>query len=89
VFTGYGDLSKAVFSDGALDAQIKELVALTVAVTKHCDDCIALHAQGSTRRGATHDEVAEALGVAVVVNGEPGTVHTPLAYAAFREFTEP
>jgi alkylhydroperoxidase/carboxymuconolactone decarboxylase family protein YurZ len=44
--------------------------------------------RGAARRGATDDEVPEAVGVAVRMSGEPGTVHAPLAYAAFREFTE-
>ena len=81
VFEGYGAVSGAVFADGALDAKTKELIALAIAVAKQCDGCMASHA-----RGATPQEVAEALGVAILMNGGPGTVHAPRAFAAFEEF---
>ena len=64
VYEGYSALSAAVFGDGALDAKTKELIALAIAVTKQCDGCIASHARSAARRGATADEVADALGVA-------------------------
>lgn len=37
-------------------------------------------------RGASEQEVAEALGIAILMNGGPGTVWAPRAYAAFLEF---
>lgn len=86
VFEGYGALSSAAFADGALDAKTKELIALAISVAKQCDGCMASHARGAARRGATSEEVAEALGVAVVMNGGPGTVHAPRAFEAFQEF---
>ena len=89
VFEGYGALSSAAFADGALDAKTKELIALAIAVAKQCDGCIASHARGAARRGASAAEVAEALGVAIVMNGGPGTVHAPRAFAAFQEFATP
>jgi len=85
-FEGYGAISAAVFADGALDAKTKELIALAIAVAKQCDGCIASHARGAARRGATADEVAETLGVAIMMNGGPGTLHAPRAFAAFEEF---
>ncbi len=86
VFEGYAALSAAVFVDGALDARTKELIALAIAVAKQCDGCMASHARGAARRGATAEEVAEALGVAILMNGGPGTVHAPRAFAAYEEF---
>lgn len=87
VFEGYGTLSAAAFADGALDAKTKELIALAIAVAKQCDGCIASHARGAARRGATSEEVADALGIAIVMDGGPGTVHAPRAFAAFEEFS--
>lgn len=86
VFDGYGAMSAAVFTDGALDVKTKELIALAIAVTKQCDGCIASHARAAARRGATAEEVGEALGVAILLNGGPGMVHAPRAFAAFSEF---
>jgi AhpD family alkylhydroperoxidase len=86
VFEGHSALHAAVFAEGALDAKTKELIALAIAVTKQCDGCIASHARGAARRSATADEVAEALGVAILMNGGPATVHAPRAFEAFQEF---
>jgi len=88
VYQGYAALHTAVMADGALDMKTKELIALAIAVSKQCDGCIASHARGAARRGASPDEVAEALGVAILMNGGPGTVHAPRAFAAYREFAE-
>jgi AhpD family alkylhydroperoxidase len=72
---------------GALPPKIRELIALAIAVSKQCDGCIAAHARGAAQRGATSQEVAEAIGVTILMNGGPGTVWGPRAYAAFAEFT--
>ena len=76
----------AAYAPGALDHKTKELIALAIAVSKECDGCIASHARGAARTGATEAEVAEALGVAIAMNGGPGTVYGPRAFAAFQEF---
>jgi AhpD family alkylhydroperoxidase len=86
VYEGYRKMSASVFTDGVLDAKTKELIALAISVNKQCDGCIASHARGAARRGATATEVAEALGVAIALSGGPGTVHAPRAFAAFEEF---
>lgn len=86
VFAGYGQMHDAAFAPGALDAKAKELIALAVAVSRECDGCIASHARAAARVGTTREEVAEALGIAIVLNGGPGTVHGARAFAAFEEF---
>ncbi|MFJ3961183.1 carboxymuconolactone decarboxylase family protein [Streptomyces sp. NPDC090036] len=49
---------------------------------------MAHHAQAAVRHGATEQEAAETIGVAILMNGGPGTVYGPRAFAAFREFQE-
>ena len=85
VLTAYAAMQRAVIVDGALPARVKELIALAIAVTRECDGCIAAHALGAARKDATEEEVAEALGVAIMMNGGPGTVWAPRAFAAFRD----
>lgn len=85
VIGAYANLQRAALADGALPGRLKELIALAVAVTRECDGCIAAHAKGAARKGATEEEVAEAIGVAVMMNGGPATVWGPRALAAFKE----
>jgi AhpD family alkylhydroperoxidase len=88
VYKGYAALSSAAMAPGVLDAKTKELIALGISVTLHCDGCIAAHARGAATAGATREEAAEALGVAVMLNGGPGTVYGPRAFDAFCEFAD-
>src|SRR3954466_6365964 len=86
VYDGYRQMHAAAYAAGALDQKTKELIALAIAVSTQCDGCIASHARGAVRTGATEQEVAEALGVAIAMNGGPGTVYGPRAFEAFLEF---
>lgn len=87
VVGAYAGLHRGAMGDGALSARTKELVALAIAITRECDGCIASHARSAARRGATEAEVAEAIGVTILMNGGPGTVWGPRALEAFQEFS--
>ena len=86
VYDGFSQLHKAALREGTLDVKTKELIAFAISVTKQCDGCIASHARGAARAGASLEEAAEAIGVAFLMNGGPATVYGPRAYAAFSEF---
>jgi len=88
-WAGFGAMHKAAMAEGALPTRIKELLALVVAVVEHCDGCVAYHARGAAAAGATEDEVVEALGVALLMNGGPASVWAPRALEAYREFAPP
>lgn len=86
-FRAFLDLSDAAMADGALPARYKELIALALAVSEHCEGCIVYHARGAARRGATEPEVAEALAVTILLGGGPAASdYAPRALEAFREF---
>ena len=89
VLAGYSALHDAAMADGALSGATKELIALAIAVTRECDGCVVAHARGAARRGITEAEVAEAIGVAIMMNGGPGTVWGPRALDAFVEYAAP
>jgi AhpD family alkylhydroperoxidase len=86
VYKGFGEFHHAAFADGALDVKTKELIAFAIGVIQRCDGCIASHAEGAAKAGATRQEAAEAVGVAMLMNGGPATIYAPRAYAAFCEF---
>ncbi len=86
VYKGFGEFHHAAFATGALDVKTKELIAFAIGVIQRCDGCIASHAEGAARAGATRQEAAEAVGVAMLMNGGPATIYGPRAYAAFCEF---
>ena len=88
VYRGFGELSKAAMTSGALDASVKELIALAIGVVHGCDGCIASHARAAVRAGATREQAAEAIGVTFVMQGGPATIYGVRAYSAFCEFAD-
>lgn len=86
-WSAYGQLHRAALTEGELTVKVKELMALAIAITRECDGCIAAHARNAAKAGASPKEVAETIGVAVLMNGGPGTVYGPWAWEAYREFT--
>ncbi|MEZ2128540.1 MULTISPECIES: carboxymuconolactone decarboxylase family protein [unclassified Sinorhizobium] len=73
---GYQALSAAGQKTNHLDAKQRELIALAVAVTVRCDGCIVVHTTEAQKHGATKEEIAEALGVAVSVNAGAALVYS-------------
>jgi AhpD family alkylhydroperoxidase len=86
VFKGFAALHDSALAEGALDTKTKELIAFAIAVSEQCDGCIAAHAHAAVRHGASLQEGAETIGVAILMNGGPATIYGPRAYAAFQEF---
>lgn len=82
----FGELHQSAVAEGDVPARLKELVALAIAVVKQCDGCIAYHAKAAARRGATPEEVAEVLGVALLMDGGTASVYGPRAWEAYQEF---
>lgn len=89
VYKGFADTHKSALGPGVLDTKAKELIALAISISKQCDGCIASHARGAANAGATREEVAEMIGVTILMNGGPGTVYGPRALAAFDAFAKP
>lgn len=86
VVSGYAALHRGAMAEGALSTKTKELIALAISITRECDGCIAAHARSAARRGATTQEIAEMIGVCILLNGGPGTVFGSRALAAYEEF---
>ena len=88
VYAGFQELHAAALAPGVLDTRSKELIALALSVAQGCDGCIASHARGAVRAGATAQEAAEAIGVAILMCGGPATIHGPRALSAVREYAD-
>lgn len=79
---GYQTLSAAGAHTQHLDAKTRELIALAVAVTTRCDGCITVHSAEALKQGASREEIAEALGVAVALNAGAAMVYSARALDA-------
>ena len=85
VMRGYAELSRAAMKPGDLTSATKELLAIVIAITRECDGCIVSHTRSAVRAGVSRQEIAEAIGVAIAMNGGPGTVWGPRALRGYDE----
>lgn len=85
---GYGQLGHANARTGTLGAKTRELIALAVAISLRCDGCIAVHVAEAKKAGATKEEIAEALGVAISVNAGAALVYSTRAFDALDALNE-
>ncbi len=88
VMDAFSKLHSASVAEGALSAKVKELMALAIAITVRCDGCIAFHVHDALEAGATRPEIAETVGVAVMMGGGPSVVYGCQALEALDEFTQ-
>src|SRR5436189_5402005 len=72
---GFVAWDKAVMSDGALSAKVKELIAVAVALTTQCPYCIEIHNKKAKAAGCTEQEVAEAVFVAAALRAGGAITH--------------
>jgi AhpD family alkylhydroperoxidase len=87
VMGAFQQLHHAGSVDGALSAKVKELIALSIAITVRCNGCIAFHVHDALEAGASREEITEAIGVAIVMGGGPSVVYGTEALEALKQFT--
>jgi AhpD family alkylhydroperoxidase len=84
----FAALSTAATATHAIDITTKELMALAIGIAVHCDGCVAYHTKMAQQHGATRDEVAETVTLAVYMGGGPAAVYGADALRAYDQFTE-
>lgn len=85
--SGFARLHKKAVEAGALDAKVKELMALAIGIAVHCEGCIAYHTHDAVAAGATRQELLETIGVALLMGGGPASVYAAHALDAIEQFT--
>ena len=73
------NFSKTDFEPGALDEKTKQLIAVAVAHVTQCPYCIRSHSKQALRKGATKEEVMEAIWVAAEMRAGAAYAHATIA----------
>jgi AhpD family alkylhydroperoxidase len=76
IVSGYQTIGGAAAKSGLLGAKVNELIALAVAVSLKCDDCIPVHTAAAVRAGASPGELCEASDTAISVNAGAALVYS-------------
>src|SRR5574339_1027585 len=75
----FRNFSKAVFKEGALPEKTKQLIAVAVAHVTQCPYCIHGHTAQAMRKGASEQEIMEAIWVAAEMRAGGSYAHSALA----------
>jgi len=79
IMDAWRNFSKTVFKAGALDEKTKQLIAVAVAHVTQCPYCIHSHTEQAMRKGATTEEIIEAVWVAAEMKAGAAYSHSALA----------
>jgi AhpD family alkylhydroperoxidase len=71
--------SRTVFQAGALPEKTKQLIAVAVAHVTQCPYCIRAHTRGALQKGATREEIMEAVWVAAEMRAGAAYAHANIA----------
>ncbi len=81
----FRNFSKAVFKQGALDEKTKQLIAVAVAHVTQCAYCIRSHTKQAVRKGATPQEIMEAVWVAAEMRAGGAISHSNIVITQMEE----
>jgi AhpD family alkylhydroperoxidase len=81
----FESFSRAVFAEGALPEKTKQLIAVAVAHVTQCPYCITGHTKLARRKGASPEEIMEAIWVASEMRAGGAYAHSTLALHAMGE----
>ncbi len=81
----FEEFSRQVFAEGAIDEKTKQLIAVAVAHVTQCPYCIDGHTKLAKRKGATPQQVMEAIWVAAEMRAGGAYAHSVVALHALGE----
>ena len=84
----FGALSTTATASNAIDTKMKELMALAIGIAVHCDGCVAYHTKMAHQHGASREEVAETVALAIYMGGGPAAVYGADALRAYDQLAE-
>ncbi|HEX8013466.1 MAG TPA: carboxymuconolactone decarboxylase family protein [Casimicrobiaceae bacterium] len=85
IYGAFRIFGQRVFADGALPSKTKELIAVAVAHVTQCPYCIRGHTELALKKGATEQEIMEAIWVAAEMRAGAAYAHSALAIDAMHQ----
>lgn len=85
VSDAFSNAAKANKGDSALTQKQKEFISLAVGIAVKCEACTKTHSKYAVQAGATMEELAEMVGVCVMMGGGPSTAFGRLALETAKE----
>ncbi|MGY3777891.1 carboxymuconolactone decarboxylase family protein [Isobaculum melis] len=71
----FREVAQEALKEKQLPTKVKELMAVGIAVSIRCEDCILGHVRDAIKAGATMEEITETIEVAILMGGGPSTAY--------------
>lgn len=84
---GFAELATAATAHKELDTKTKELMAVAIGIAIQCEGCIDIHTKLAHRHGASRQQLAETIALAIYMGGGPASVYGAKALRAYDEFS--
>ena len=88
VMKAFSDMARNARGGEALDQTTKELIALAIAVATRCQPCIAYHAEGAVKAGASREQISETLAMTIYMGAGPSVMYAAHALEAYDQLAE-
>ncbi len=79
ILDAWRNFSKTVFKAGAIDEKTKQLIAVAVAHVTQCPYCIHSHTKMAMKKGASKQEIMEAVWISAEMRAGASYAHSALA----------
>ena len=79
ILDAWRNFSSTVFKQGALDEKTKQLIAVAVSHVTQCPYCIHSHTKQAMRKGASKEEIMEAVWIAAEMRAGAAYAHSAMA----------
>ena len=85
LFDSFMAFNQKAFEEGALPLKVKELIAVGAAHITRCPYCIETHVQKAQKAGASDEEIAEAVFIAMAMNAGSSFAHATVSMEALEK----
>ena len=79
IMNAWRNFSRTTLNEGALPEKTKQLIAVAVAHVTQCPYCIKGHTAQAMKKGASKEEIMEAIWVAAEMRAGAATAHATIA----------
>lgn len=84
---GFSALTKGAKTSDHVDLKTLEFVALGISIADRCEPCIGFHIEALINCGATREEVADVLAMAMQMGGGPSLMYASKALDCWDQMT--
>jgi AhpD family alkylhydroperoxidase len=88
-YKAFVDFDTKAMADGAIPSKTKHLMGIAIAHITQCPWCIDTHTRKATKLGATEQEIAETIFVAMALSAGAAWSHGGLTLQCLEEHAKP